>query len=61
MNILSQFNEILEKSFNNFLKKYYLGSNYWEKTSDINNYFNFMNDLDSFNYSFITNIRKHYL
>lgn len=61
MNILSQFNEILEKSFNNFLKKYYLGSNYWEKTSDINNYFNFMNDLDSFNYSFITNIIKHYL
>lgn len=61
MNILSQINEILEKSFNDFLKKYYLGSNYWEKTSDINNYFNFMNDLDSFNYSFITNIIKHYL
>lgn len=61
MNIVSQFNKIIEENFNKFLKNYYLGSNYWEKTSDINNYYNFMTDLDSFNYSYITNIIKHYL
>lgn len=61
MNIVSQFNKIIEENFNKFLKNYYLGSNYWEKTSDINNYYNFMTNLDSFNYSYITNIIKHYL
>lgn len=61
MNILPQFNKIIEENFNKFLKNYYLGSNYWEKTSNIVNYYNFMTDLDSFNYSFIIEIIKNYL
>lgn len=60
MNMITQFNKFLEKSFNKFLKKYFLESNYWNKTSDINHYINFMTDLDSFNYNFITNIIKCY-
>ena len=61
MNILSQFNKILENNFIKFLKKHFINSNFWHKASDFNNYINFMTDLDSFNYSFITNIIKEYL
>ena len=61
MNILSQFNKILEENFNKFLKNHFINSNFWNKSSDFNNYINFMTDLDSFNYSFITNIIKDYL
>jgi hypothetical protein len=60
MNILSQFNKLLENNFNKFLKNYFINSNFWNKSSDFNNYINFINDLDSFNYSFITNIIKDY-
>lgn len=60
MNIISHFNKILEDSFNNFLKKYFYESNYWYKYSNIDNYINFMTDLDSFNHSFITNVIKLY-
>ena len=60
MNILSQFNNILEKNFNKFLKNYFINSNFWNKSSDFNNYINFMTDLDSFNYSLITNVIKAY-
>lgn len=60
MNIISHFNKILENNFNKFLKEYFNNSNFWNKTSDFNNYINFMTDLDSFNYSFITNIIKTY-
>lgn len=61
MNILSHFYNFLEESFNSFLKKHFLESNFWLKSSSIDNYINFMNDLDSFNYSFINNIIKSYL
>lgn len=44
MNIISQFNQFLEKNFNFYLK----------------NYFNFINDLDSFSDSFIKDIFKGY-
>ena len=60
MNIISHFNKILEESFNNFLKKYFYESNYWNKTSNIDNYINFMTDLDNFNYSFMVNVIKSY-
>lgn len=60
MNMISQFYNILGNNFNNFLKKYFQESNYWYKSSNIDNYINFMNDLDSFNTSFITNIIKSY-
>ena len=60
MNIISYFNKILEDNFNKFLKNYFNNSNFWNKSSDFNNYINFMTDLDSFNYSFITNVIKCY-
>ena len=60
MNIISYFKQILEQNFNNFIKKYFEQSNYWHKSSNVNNYINFMTDLDSFNYSLITDIIKSY-
>lgn len=60
MNIITHFKEILEKNFNKFIKNYFNQSNYWNKSSNINNYINFMTDLDSFNYSLIINIIKEY-
>lgn len=60
MNIVSHFNKILEDNFTKFLKNYFNNSNFWNKSSDFNNYINFMTDLDSFNYSFITNVIKDY-
>lgn len=60
MNIISQFHNFLEESFHNFLKNYFLESNFWNKSSSFDNYINFMNDLDSFNYSLITNAIKLY-
>lgn len=60
MNIISQFYNILEKNFNNFLKNYFNQANYWIKDSNIDNYTSFMMNIDSFNTSFITNIIKYY-
>ena len=60
MDIISQFNHFVEENFNKFLKNYFLHSNYWNKSSSINNYISFMNDLDSFNYNFIINVIKTY-
>lgn len=60
MDILSQFRKKLEQNFNNFLKSYFINSHFWNKSSDINNYINFMTDLDCFSYSFITNVVKDY-
>lgn len=60
MNIITHFKQILEQNFNNFIKKYFEQSNYWDKSSNIGNYINFMTDLDSFNYSLITDIIKSY-
>lgn len=60
MNIISHFQEILKENFNKFLINYFNNSNFWNKSSDINNYINFMTDLDSFNLNFITNVIKSY-
>ena len=60
MNIITHFKEILEENFNKFIKNYFNQSNYWDKLSNLNNYIGFMNDLDSFNHSLITNIIKEY-
>ena len=49
-----------EENLNNFIKKYFEQSTYWDKSSNISNYINFMTDLDSFNYSLITDIIKSY-
>ena len=62
MNMISHFKEIVEENFNKFLKNYFFNnSNLWNKSGHIDNYINFMNDLDSFNYSFMTNVIKEYL
>ena len=60
MNRITYFKQILEKNFNNFIKKYFEYSTYWDKSSNINNYINFMTDLDSFNSSLIVDIIKSY-
>ena len=60
MNIISQFHQFLENSFHSFLEKYFLESNFWLKSSDFNNYINFITDLDSFSYSFMINAIKVY-
>ena len=44
MDIISQFHNFLEESFNSFLKKHFLESNFWNKSSSIDNYINFMTD-----------------
>ena len=60
MNIVTQFNNLLEKSFNIFLKKYFKDSNYCDKDSNIINYVSFMTDLDKFSTTFILDIIKSY-
>ena len=60
MNIVSQFYKFLENSFHSFLENHFLESNFWYKSSSIDNYINFMTDLDSFNYSFMTNAIRLY-
>lgn len=60
MNIISQFNELLKKSFNEYLKKYFSNNLYLNKSSDFNNYYNFINDLDKLSTSFITDVLKSY-
>lgn len=56
MNIISQFHEFVTKNFNDFLQNYYYHSNYWNKSSDIYHYYNFMNDLDSFSNTLMKDI-----
>lgn len=60
MNIISQFNNFLNENFNKFLEKYFNNSNFWYKSSSIDNYFNFMNDIDDFSTTFISNCIKAY-
>ena len=60
MNIITYFNSFLEKSFNIYLKSYFSENNFLYKSSDFNNYFNFITDLDKFSSSFITNVLKSY-
>lgn len=43
------------------MNNYFLESNFWIKSSNIDIYIDFMSDLDKFNYSFITNAIKSYL
>ena len=60
MNMITQFNKYLEKSFNNYLKTYFCDTNYCYKSSNFNNYISFMNDLDNFSDSFLKDIIKSY-
>ena len=60
MNIISYFNQFLEKNFNNYLKNYFNDFNYYNKTSSFSNYYSFINDLDSFSDSFIKEVIKSY-
>ena len=60
MNMITYFNELVTKNFNNYLKIYFNSINYTEKNGNFINYYNFMQDLDSFNDSFIKDIIKGY-
>lgn len=60
MNIISQFYKFLEKIFTEYLKEYFDTNKYINKCSDFNNYYSFINSLDSFNCSFIKDIIKCY-
>lgn len=60
MNILTQLYTKMEDSFNKYLKNYFINSNYWDKESDINNYYSFMDGIDNFSNKFILDIIKLY-
>ena len=60
MNMITYFNSFLEKSFNIYLKSYFSENNFLFKSSDFNNYFNFITDLDKFSSSFISIVLKSY-
>ena len=60
MNIVSYFNDFLLNNFNTYLKIYFSECNYYTKSSSFNNYYSFINDLDSFSVSFIKDIIKCY-
>ena len=60
MNIVSYFNEFLKENFNKYLNNFFLESNFWSKSSNIDNYIDFMSNLDIFNYSLMTNAIKSY-
>ncbi len=60
MDRISHFNKFVEKNFNNFLKYFLDKGNFWNKMGNINNYINFITSLNSFNYSFMTNVIKFY-
>lgn len=58
--MITYFNSFLEKSFNIYLKSYFSENNFLFKSSDFNNYFNFITDLDKFSSSFISIVLKSY-
>lgn len=60
MNIITYFYKFLEKNFNDYLKSYFSENNFLYKSSDFNNYFNFITNLDKFSSSFIIDILKSY-
>jgi len=60
MNMITYFNELVTKNFNNYLKNYFNNINFAEKNGNFLNYYNFMHDLDSFNNSFIKDVIKSY-
>ena len=60
MNMITYFNELVTKNFNNYLKKYFNNMNYTDKKGNFINYYSFMNDLDSFNDSFMKDLIKEY-
>ena len=42
MNMITYFNELVTKNFNNYLKKYFNNMNYTEKNGNFINYYNFI-------------------
>ena len=54
MNIITKLNDLITKNFNNYLKNYFNNMNYVDKQGSFSNYYNFINDLDSFNDSSTT-------
>lgn len=60
MKMITYFNDLVTKNFNNYLKKYFNSIDYTDKNGNFINYYNFINDLDSFNDSFMKDVIKCY-
>ena len=60
MNMITYFNDLVTKNFNNYLKKYFNSIDYTNKNGNFINYYNFINDLDSFCDTFMKDIIKGY-
>lgn len=60
MNMITYFNDLVTKNFNNYLKKYFNSIDYTNKNGNFINYYNFINDLDSFSDTFMKDIIKGY-
>ena len=60
MNMITYFNDLVTKNFNNYLKKYFNSIDYTDKNGNFINYYNFINDLDSFSDTFMKDIIKGY-
>ena len=60
MNMITYFNDLVTKNFNNYLKKYFNSIDYTDKNGNFINYYNFINDLDSFSDSFMKDVIKGY-
>ena len=60
MKMITYFNDLVTKNFNNYLKKYFNFIDYTDKNGNFINYYNFINDLDSFNDSFMKDVIKYY-
>ncbi len=58
--MITYFNIILEENFNKYLKNYFEEHKYYSKSSDFNNYYTFINDLDKFSDSFVKEVLKSY-
>lgn len=61
MNILSHFNELIEKNFHEFLQQYFHESTYLSKSSSFRNYYDFIHDLDHFSTNFTKDIFLAYI
>ena len=60
MNIISQFNNILEENFNKYLKNFFNMNKYLNKEYDFNNYYSFIESLDNFQSTFMKEVIKSY-
>lgn len=61
MNIISHFYNFLEKSFKQYLEKYFHNHLFLSKSSSFKNYYDFIVDLDSFSTTLTKDVFKSYI